>query len=111
MAHSPSCVVTLGEDAKLCVWERHQGHLLNSVDTSGDSLSQLVMLTHNLVVTASGMSLMVWDVRLSHPIKMVRLGHGSEPVKIIKQCGDTIICSQATNIRLVRFPILTQKID
>ena len=112
IAHSPSCVVTLGEDAKLCVWERHQGHLLNSVDTSGDSLSQLVMLTHNLIVTASGTSLVVWDVRLSQPVKIVRLrGRGSEPVKIIEQCGDTIICSQANLIRLVRFPILTQKID
>ena len=74
IAHSPSCVVTLGEDASLCVWERHQGHLLNTVDTSGDSLSQLLMLTHNLIVTASGSSLVVWDVRLSQPVKIVRLG-------------------------------------
>ena len=69
------------------------------------------MLTHNLVVTASGTSLMVWDVRLPQPVKIVRLGHGSDPVMIIKQCGDTIICSQANQIKLVMFPILTQKID
>ena len=24
LTYSPGCVVTLGEDDKLCVWERHQ---------------------------------------------------------------------------------------
>ena len=54
MTYSPGCVVSLGEDEKLCVWERHQGHLLNCVDTAGDCLTGLVMLTHNILVTASG---------------------------------------------------------
>ena len=113
MTYSPGCVVSLGEDEKLCVWERHQGHLLNCVDTSGDSLSGLVMLTHNMMVTASGNSLVVWDVRLSQPVKIVRLGHVSSHsrVTIIKQSGDTIICSCDNTIKLVKFPILTHKID
>ena len=34
-----------------------QGHLLNCVDTAGDCLTGLVMLTHNILVTASGTGL------------------------------------------------------
>ena len=30
-AHSPSYVVSMGEDGKLCVWERFHGHLINSI--------------------------------------------------------------------------------
>ena len=37
LTYSPSYVVSLGEDGKLCVWERFQGHLINSVDTVGNS--------------------------------------------------------------------------
>lgn len=113
ITYSPGCVVTLGQDDKLCVWERNQGHLLNCVDTSGDCLSGLVMLTHNIIVTASGSSLVVWDVRLSQPVKIVRLGsvQSQARVNIIRQSGDTLICSCDNQIKLVKFPILTQKID
>lgn len=31
LAHSPSYVISLGEDDKVCVWERCQGHLINSL--------------------------------------------------------------------------------
>lgn len=33
LAYSPSYVVSLGEDGRLCVWERLQGHLINSINT------------------------------------------------------------------------------
>ena len=100
--------------ARLCVWERHQGHLLNCVDTAGDSLTGLVMVTHNILVTASGASLLVWDVRLAQPVKIVRLGGGLDTaarVTSVRQCGDTLICAVDNMIKLVKFPILTQKID
>ena len=124
----------MGEDGKLCVWERFQGHLINSVDTVriwlpldvlqnvnrfqttvGDSdCPDLVMLTHNLIVTGKNGFLVVWDCRLTEPVKIVRLGHGdggAASVKIIKQIGDTIICTFGSQIRLVRFPMLTDKLD
>ena len=31
LAYSPSYVVSMGGDDKLCVWERVQGHLINSI--------------------------------------------------------------------------------
>ena len=83
------------------------------MDTTGDTLSGLVMLTHNLVVTASGSSLVVWDVRLTQPIKIVRLGSpgSNSRVTIIRQSGDTLICTLDQQIKLVKFPILTQKTE
>ena len=74
----------------------------------------LVMLTHNLIVTGKNGFLVVWDCRLTEPVKIVRLGHsdgGAASVKIIRQIGDTIICTFGSQIRLVRFPMLTDKLD
>ena len=31
LAYSPSYVVSMGSDEKLCVWERFQGHLINTI--------------------------------------------------------------------------------
>ena len=32
LAYSPSYVVSMGSDEKLCVWERFQGHLINTIN-------------------------------------------------------------------------------
>lgn len=115
LTYSPSYVVSLGTDGKLCIWERFQGHLINSASTAnvGDDCPDLLMLTHNLMVTGRGGSLVVWDVRLTEPVRIVRLGHsdGSASVRIIRHIGDTIICSFGNQLRLIRFPMLTEKLD
>ena len=72
------------------------------------------MLTHNLIVTARAGCLIVWDVRLTEPIRVVRLGHvdgRADNVRIIRQVGDTVICSLGHELRLVRFPMLADKLD
>ena len=53
---------------------------------------------------------MVWDVRLQLPVKIVRLG-SCERVALIRQSGDTVIVACDKEIQLVKFPILTQKLD
>jgi len=53
---------------------------------------------------------MVWDVRLQQPVKIVRLG-SCERVSLIRQSGDTVIVACDEEIKLVKFPILTQKLD
>lgn len=35
LAYSASYVLSLGTDDKLCVWERFQGHLLNTISIVG----------------------------------------------------------------------------
>jgi len=116
LAYSPSYVVSLGEDGRLCVWERMQGHLINSINTTtlGESdCPDLVMLTHNLLITGGKGFLTVWDARLTEPLKIVRLGHtdSTDSLRIIRQVGDTVVCSFGSQIRLVRFPMLADKVD
>ena len=32
LSHSPSYVISMGADLKLCIWERFQGHLINNIN-------------------------------------------------------------------------------
>ena len=63
-----------------------------------------------MVTLSPGSSLVVWDVRLQQPVKIVRLG-SCDRVSIIRQSGDTLIVACDDKIKLVKFPILTQKLD
>ena len=51
---------------------------------------QSVLKSPNICdILTSGSSLVVWDVRLQQPVKIVRLG-SCERVSIIRQSGDTV---------------------
>jgi len=50
LACAPSYVISLGSDQRLCVWERFQGHLLNTINVT-HAYSSLLMLTPSLLVT------------------------------------------------------------
>ena len=82
--------------------------------TGGPYCSDLVMLTHNLVVTGRQNNLVVWDVRLPDPVKIVKIGHPdcSQNVKILSHLeDDAIVCSYGSKLRLVRFPTFSGKSD
>jgi len=116
MTHSPSYVVSMGMDDKLCVWERFQGHLINTINLTGSSpyCRDLIMLTHNLLVTGTLGQLIVWDVRLPDPVKRIRLGSSDATHSISMMhhfAGDTIACNYGNQLRIVRFPMLTDKKD
>jgi len=123
LTHSPSYVISLGSDDKMCVWERLQGHLINSLPLSYNSrCPDLAMLTHNLVVTCAPDALVVWDARLSDPVKVVRVCGEDSSSNIplrgrhqlltnARHIGDTIVCSYGRQLRLVHFPLLSDKKD
>lgn len=71
------------------------------------------MLTHNLMVTSRKCDLVVWDARLPDPVKIVRLGEkfGIHSVKMMKHLGDTIACNFGNQLRLIHFPLLSDKKD
>ena len=78
------------------------------------SCSDLVMLTHNLLVTGRLNTLVVWDVRLPDPVKLVKIGHpeeSSQGVRIMCHMDDAIVCSYGNTLRLVRFPNFSGKSD
>ncbi len=128
LAHSPSYVVSLGADGKICVWERCQGHLINTLlalgageqqqeegtGADGRRCSDLVMLTHNLLVTCGRDSLVVWDARLPDPVKVIRVGDSplsAQQVTVMRHLGDTVACNFGRQLRLVHFPLLSDKKD
>ncbi|GLV41628.1 SREBP cleavage activating protein [Carabus blaptoides fortunei] len=113
LTYSASYVISLGADDKLCVWERFQGHLLNTINVSHTYASGVLMLTHNLLVTARQGSLMLLDVRTGDTVRSVTLGHHDNCV-FVKQMlllRDAIVCDYGTQLRIVRFPLITHKFD
>ena len=58
-------------------------------------------------------SLVVWDVRTGQPIREVRLGHKDSCV-FVKQMiplRDNIVCDFGRQLRIVRFPVVSDKMD
>lgn len=50
LACAPSYVISVGADERLCVWERFQGNLLNTINVT-HIYTSLLMLTPSLLVT------------------------------------------------------------
>ncbi|KAK9297624.1 hypothetical protein QLX08_008761 [Tetragonisca angustula] len=111
---SVSYVISIGTDERLCVWERFQGHLLHALPAHRSAYSlQLVMLTHHLLITSSQGSLVVWDVRTGEPVREVRLGHTDSCifVKQMLALKDSVVCDFGRQLRVVRFPLVSDKLD
>jgi len=49
---APSYIITLGLDERIRVWERFQGHLLNTINLHHAHSNSIVMLTPSLLITA-----------------------------------------------------------
>ena len=52
IASAPSYIITLGLDERIRVWERFQGHLLNTINLHQAHSNSIVMLTPSLLITA-----------------------------------------------------------
>lgn len=50
LACAPSYIISLGLDERLRVWERFQGHLMNTINVN-HAYTNLLMLTPSLLVT------------------------------------------------------------
>jgi len=58
-------------------------------------------------------SLVVWDVRSGQAVRVVRLGHRDNAVFVrqIMGCADAVLCDYGSQLRLVRFPSVVNKMD
>ncbi|XP_030375310.1 sterol regulatory element-binding protein cleavage-activating protein isoform X2 [Scaptodrosophila lebanonensis] len=110
LACAPSYVISLGTDERICVWERFQGNLLTTINIS-NAYSSLLMLTPSLLVTSKLGSLIVWDVRTGQPAREVILDFSNMQLcpKIMMLACDAIVCDYGNEIRVVRFPIVSDK--
>lgn len=57
--------------------------------------------------------LVVWDVRTGEAVREVRLGHKDSCVfvKQMLSLRDSIICDFSRQLRIVRFPLVSDKMD
>lgn len=108
MASAPSYIISLGLDETLRVWERFQGHLLNTINV-GYPYSNLLMLTPSLLVTGKPGALLVWDVRTGEPAHEVKLDGSNRQLcpKIMLPSYGSVICDYGNQLRIVRFPLVT----
>lgn len=115
LTYTSSYVISLGADDKLCVWERFQGHLLNSLSLARLALcGSLAMLNDRLLVTSRQGSLVVWDVRTGESIREVKLGDADSStfVRHVMVVRDSVICDYGTQLRIVSFPMIsTHKVE
>lgn len=110
---SPSYLISLGADERLCVWERFQGHLLSSINITY-AYSALLMLTPSLLLTSKPGALLVWDVRTGEPVKEVRLDCANAQLSsklIVPAAADCVVCDFGAELRIVRFPLVAEKVD
>lgn len=75
--------------------------------------SSMVLVTHNLLITSKQGSLVMWDVRSGDPVRIVRLGDSDNSVfvKQIVNLGDSVVCDYGNQLRIVKFPIITDKTE
>ena len=114
LTYTSSYLISLGADDKLCVWERFQGHLLNTLVMSKLFSGSLAMLNDRLLLTSQQGSLVVWDVRSGEPIRQVRLGcaDSSTFIRHIVVVRDNVICDYGTQLRIISFPMMsTRKVE
>lgn len=112
LAYSTSYVISLGKDERLCVWERFQGHLLNTIHISQTFSNQVLMLAQHFVVTSENGGLVIWDVRTGECVRTLSLGRA--PFVFIKQLillRDAVLCDYGHQLRIIRFPLITHKFD
>ncbi|XP_059607670.1 sterol regulatory element-binding protein cleavage-activating protein [Phlebotomus argentipes] len=109
---SPSYVISLGADERLCIWERFQGHLLNSINVLY-AYSILLMLTPSLLITTKPGSLIVWDVRTGEPTREVKLDSANSQLcpRLVLASSDCVICDYGNELRIIRFPLTAGKMD
>lgn len=62
LTYSASYVISLGADDRLCVWERFQGHLLNTIQMVGQPL--IGKVSSILLITGAGFLSFIWSVLL-----------------------------------------------
>ncbi|XP_017472811.1 PREDICTED: sterol regulatory element-binding protein cleavage-activating protein isoform X1 [Rhagoletis zephyria] len=107
---APTYVISLGVDERICVWERFQGNLLTTINIL-NAYSSLLMLTPFLLVTCKMGSLIVWDVRTGEPAREVKLDHANSLLcpKTLMLAGDAVVCDYGNELRVVRFPIVSDK--
>ncbi|XP_039763259.1 sterol regulatory element-binding protein cleavage-activating protein [Pararge aegeria] len=110
LAYTASYVVSAGADERLCIWDRFQGHMLNSIHIGLNYMSRMLPLTHTLLVMGDRSGLTAYDLSSGDVIRRVLFGQsdGCIFVRQILPLKDAIVCDYANQLRIVRFPFVSK---
>ncbi|GBP90752.1 Sterol regulatory element-binding protein cleavage-activating protein [Eumeta japonica] len=111
LAYTASYVISCGADERLCIWDRFQGHMLNSIHVVGfNYMSQMLPLTHTMLLIGDRSGLIVYDLSSGEIIRRVLLGQndGCVFVRKIVPLRDAVVCDYANHLRIVRFPLVSK---
>lgn len=113
LAYTASYVVSAGADERLCIWDRFQGHMLNSIHIGLNYMSRMLPLTHTMLVMGDRSGLTAYDLSSGDVIRRVLLGEtdGCIFVRQILPLKDAIVCDYANQLRIVRFPLVSRLCD
>ncbi|KAM3968582.1 LOW QUALITY PROTEIN: SREBP cleavage activating protein [Aphomia sociella] len=113
LAYTASYVVSAGADERLCIWDRFQGHMLNSIHIGLNYMSRMLPLTHTLLVMGDRSGLIAYDLSSGDVIRRVLLGQGDGCIFVrqILPLKDAIVCDYANQLRIVRFPLVSRLAD
>ncbi|CAG9558135.1 unnamed protein product [Danaus chrysippus] len=112
LAYTASYVVSAGADERLCIWDRFQGHMLNTVHIGLNYMSRMLPLTHTLLVMGDRSGLTAYDLSSGDIIRRVMFVTGQSDgcifVRQILPLKDAIVCDYANQLRIVRFPLVSK---
>ncbi|XP_045509949.1 sterol regulatory element-binding protein cleavage-activating protein [Colias croceus] len=110
LTYTASYVVSAGADERLCIWDRFQGHMLNSIHIGLNYMSRMLPLTHTLLVMGDRSGLTAYDLSSGDVIRRVLFGQsdGCIFVRQILPLKDAIVCDYANQLRIVRFPLVSR---
>lgn len=71
-----------------------------------------INLDLNFNINSQG-SLVVWDVRTGEPVREVRLSHKDSCIFIKQMLAlrDSVVCDYGRQLRIIRFPLVSDKLD
>lgn len=111
--YTTSYVISAGADERLCIWDRFQGHMLNSINVGLNYMSKMLPLTHTLLLMGDRSGLTVYDLSNGDIIRRVILGERDSCI-IVRQIlplKDAIVCDYANELCIVRFPLVNKLSD
>ncbi|VVD04138.1 unnamed protein product [Leptidea sinapis] len=112
---SPHVAGSGSQDGLLCVWDltsvshEKEPKKCACVAQGLDYMSHMFPLTHTLLVTGGRCGLTVYDLSSGDVIRRVLFGQsdGCVFVRQIVPLKDAIVCDYGTQLRIVRFPLVT----
>ncbi|XP_062599956.1 sterol regulatory element-binding protein cleavage-activating protein-like [Saccostrea cucullata] len=111
---TPKYVVSSGLDDRLCIWDRKRGTLIHELDMDPCGNNCMALLTSHLLVTGGQGHIQLIDLDKGDILRTVSVGSFDKSafVNQIHVVQNTVIvCDYASEMKVVQFPTVLEKMD